>query len=310
MTPQTSARLSLAIGALALLALSRAGCAVYSEDLLDDAAGVTAGGGNTSSSGGKGGTGEGGDDGTGGSLGGGSNTGGADGGAGGSVSGTGASASTGGTAARTYDLIDDMEMSDPTIRKADTRNGRWNTYNDGSDGTQVPAADFTLMQALGGDSPTEESTFSAYTQGSGFTLWGSVLNVTMHSAFPTYEETPTYDASAYSGVSFWAKVGAGKTKFVRIRYISADTDPRGGVCTDPASSPPISEACFDHFSVDLQLTTEWKYYHVPFADFTQDNSGKHFDAINLEKAYTFEFVLGTNTDFELWVDDLSFYAEQ
>ncbi len=41
-----------------------------------------------------------------------------------------------------------------------------------------------------------------------------------------------YDASAYTGVSFWAKLGSGSQKTLRLKVPDINTDPDGHVCTE------------------------------------------------------------------------------
>jgi hypothetical protein len=201
-----------------------------------------------------------------------------------------------------YELIDDMEDQDPNLLVSGGRNGRWNTYNDGSAGSQAPATDFTDMQALSGDAPHADSSYSAYTSGSGFTGFGAVLNATMRS-WPNYDETPPYDASEFTGLSFFAKVGAGASRTVRVRLVTTDTDPRGGIC---AESGEAAVLCFDHFVTQLTLSEEWARYDVSFDDFGQTGAGMQFSGVAVDSLYTVEFLIPGSGDFELWVDDLSF----
>jgi hypothetical protein len=273
-------------------------CNVYNADLLSEATAGDSGGGistgatgGTEHSGGLGGLGPSGGQDAGDS--GGSDTGGNPGG------GSGGSPSN----APTYELIDDMEDNEPHVLPTRGRNGRWNTYNDGtSEGVQLPPADFTTMTDVRSDAPHESSDYAAYTSGEGFSGFGAVLNVTMRS-WPDYEETPPYDATAYSGLSFWAKVGANKSTTIRVRLVTTDTDPRGGECSP---SGDVSEICFDHFLTQLTLSTGWQRYDVFFDDFGQTATGKPFSAPNLGGLYTIEFVASGSGPFEFWIDDLSF----
>lgn len=280
---------------LTWLILLASACNVYNADLLAEATSNDSGGGTSS-----GGTGSGGAPHSGG-LGGAAPS-------GGDAGETGGNSADGGSGGQlptepTYELIDDMEDNEPSILPTRGRNGRWNTYNDGTpEGVQIPAPDFTTMTSVSADAPHAASDYGAYTSGEGFTGFGAVLNVTMRS-FPVYEDTPPYDATAYTGLSFWAKVGEDKSTTIRVRLVTTDTDPRGGVCSPTGD---VSEICFDHFLTQRSLTTTWQRYDVYFDDFGQTATGKPFAAPNLEGLYTIEFVASGSGPFEFWIDDLSF----
>jgi hypothetical protein len=202
--------------------------------------------------------------------------------------------------------LDDMEDGNAFVLAAGERNGHWDVSNDGTPGaTQAPpAASFVMAEITDGARP--DSHFAAYTQGSGFKGWGAVLTVSMIT-WPDYAETPTYDASAYAGISFYAKVGAGSDTTLRVRYVGAQTDDRGGQCTPGGD---ITTACFDHFFRDVKVSQEWQRFDLLFSDFRQAGVGKQFPSIDLQTMYALEFFFPgrkstAGNAFELWVDDLA-----
>jgi hypothetical protein len=208
---------------------------------------------------------------------------------------------------QTLELVDDMEDDDAFVSTGSIRNGHWDVSNDASVGaTQTPAAaSFTMAELV--DATRPSSHFTAYTKGGGFKTWGAFMTVSMRT-WPSYEVTPTYDASAYSGISFYAKAGAGSDLVLRVRYISAQTDARGRQCTPGGS---VDTACYDHFYADATLTQAWQRIDLPFSKFHQAGVGKAFAAIDLSEMYALEFLCpgrktATGNAFELWVDDLSF----
>ena len=222
------------------------------------------------------------------------------GGASGSAGGIGGSSNT-----SNLDLIDDLEDGNAAIRviAQPARNGVWDTSNDMSaGGVQSPPPSMFTPVALGSAVPYAGDRYAAYTRGSGFTNYGAFMNVTMRS-WPDYSQAPTYDASGYLGLSFWAKVGPSSTKTLRVRFVSADTDDRGGRCS---KTGPVEQVCYNHFYLDLPLTTSWQRHQIRFADFAQTNTGKIFPAIDLAEMYGLEFYFLTGATFEVWVDDLSF----
>src|SRR5690606_16505587 len=69
----------------------------------------------------------------------------------------------GGVGGPSVELIDDLEDNEPNVLVSGGRNGRWNTYNDGTGGgTQIPAPDFSQMTDVSDDPPHAESSYAAY----------------------------------------------------------------------------------------------------------------------------------------------------
>ncbi len=251
------------------------GCSVYDDGLLD-----LGGGGTPGDSGGSGG-----------SI---TPTGGAPSGGGGATGGASPTGGLGGQAT-TLELIDDLEDGNVLIKASHGRTGNWDIANDGT-GTQTPSP-FSISAGTGAP-PSDKG---AYTAGSGFSTWAS-LNVSMRSG------GLAYDASAYSGLSFRAKVGSGSSSTIRVRVVTGDTDPRGGICKDPSDvpTPDPSEFCYDHFFAEIDLTESWATYEVFFTDFGQSDTGMSFPSIDLAHVYQLEFYFDQPDTIELWVDDLSF----
>ena len=323
----------------ALLAVCAvAGCSVYGPDLMEGGAlsgggadGKSGGsnGGTASSSGGTSAAGESSNNGgsatSGGSAHGGSGNGGSStGGTGASSAGTSAGGSsaagatgmagsaTGGSGGAAggsnLDLIDNLEDDDAQIRLLNNpkRDGIWDSGNDGvsSGGMQTPAPGmFKPIALLSTEAPYAGDKYAAYSKASGYTQY-AFMNVSMRS-WPTYDTTyPKYDASANKGIQFLAKAGAGSSLGVHVRFISGDTDPRGGKCALPATPTP-PDVCYNHFYAPVTLSNEWATYTLSFADdFFQPVSSD--TPIDLTEMYGLEFYFGPSDDYELWVDDLSF----
>ena len=235
---------------------------------------------------------------------------------GGSSAGSGGSAGKGGVdggagaPAIKLELIDDLEDGDKQITVVNNplRNGIWDTGHDTTSGaTQTPTPGAFKPIDLGSDVPYAGDLFAAYTKGQGFMAYGAFMNVSM-----TLAADPKYDATRYSGISFWAKVGTGSTKAMRVRFISGDTDPRGKICKDPAVTPSATqpEYCFNHYYSSMALSTSWKQYRLDFTnDFHQGTDGMTFASINLKTMYGLEFYFNVDEVFEVWIDDLSFVVK-
>lgn len=215
-----------------------------------------------------------------------------------STGGMGGTPGSGGQGSEKLELIDDLEDNEPTILFTKMRNGRWNVYAGAGEEAPPPGENFSQMHDIDGDAPHEESSYAAYMKSGTHSDFGAVLNVTMRSGFDE-----SYDASAYSGLHFFAKAGSDSSRALRVRLVTGDTDPRGGLCETSGST---EELCYDHYLYPVTLREDWKEYTVNFSDFMQTNSGKQFDSLALDRLYTIEFHMPGSNDFELFVDDLSF----
>ncbi|HTA94256.1 MAG TPA: hypothetical protein VK745_31970 [Polyangiaceae bacterium] len=230
--------------------------------------------------------------------------------AGSSAAGTSAA---GGSAAgaSSLDLIDNLEDGDGSIRLVATprRDGIWDSGNDATVGgvqTPVPGM-FKPVALLAADAPYAGDKYAAYSKATGFTSY-AFMNVSMRS-WPTYDTTyPKYDASGYKGLTFLAKAGSGSSLGMRVRFISGDTDPRGGKCklaTAQDPSPPEDELCYNHYYAPVTLSNSWATYTLSFTDdFLQPVVTN--PTIDLTEMYGLEFYFGSGDNYEIWVDDLSF----
>ncbi|CAN95656.1 Hypothetical protein predicted by Glimmer/Critica [Sorangium cellulosum So ce56] len=212
-------------------------------------------------------------------------------------------ASTGaGAGPQTIEMIDDMEDNDNAILAKGGRVGYWYTFNDGSAGAkQTPPPDpdgtgeepFT-MTAL---APARgQSTYAARSWGEGFETWGAGFGFELNS--PEGAKT-AYDASAYTGITFWAKIGAGSATSASVMISDPGTDPAGGSCSDEC----------DKWQKSLTLTEEWQQFTIPFAELKQGGWGDPAgtDQIDATKLYAIQFQVGIAPKFDLYIDDLGFY---
>lgn len=185
--------------------------------------------------------------------------------------------------------VDDLEDGDLWIRTADGRAGYWYAYNDGT-GVQTPPS----MATTYADSPgAHGSRFAAHTQGSGFTDWGGGFGFQLDSP-PGVSFACTYDASAYTGMTFRAKGSATMTFAVQIAAV-----------VDVIYAGTCTSACFDAHSKVFQLSDTWRTFVVPFSDLHQAGWGTPvpFDPTTIMNV---QFG-GGRPAFDIWVDDIAFY---
>ncbi len=219
-------------------------------------------------------------------------------------SGGGAMGGAGGGALREeiIDPIDD-NLFPHMILQSHGRIGYWLTINDGTPGgTQSPPPDALHMNSGG----VNGGPYAAHLSGQGFTSWGINMEVTLNKG----PQSPrfTYDARAYTGVTFWAKLGptdmcspASACHILRLNVSTRDTDPQGRVCSN----------CEDHFGAWVTLTASWQKYTVLFSDLAQEgfgmpgpNQGLKFDAAHV---YSIKFqVKPAGKPFDFRIDDLAF----
>ena len=230
------------------------------------------------------------------------------GGAGGSGTGTGTGGSGGDTTADTgappagTEIIDDMEDNDGSIAAVNGRVGAWYTYNDQTaSATQVPKQGDAFTMTAGG---RDGSVYAANTHGSGFSVWGAGYGFNLKDPGDGNSGSAklTYDASAYTGITFWAKVGAGSDKGLRVNVSNKDTDPAGAICA------PMDK-CSDHFGSPVTLTNEWAKYTLPFAKMSQSGWGQSVAKFDTATLYAVQFQVGKNATFDVSIDEVAFLTK-
>lgn len=192
-------------------------------------------------------------------------------------------------------VIDDLEDRNDAICRGNGHVGRWFTSNDGTpSATQDPPLLAVVRPEPIVDRPGSE--FAVRTSGRGFKTWGAALGFEIRAVDAT-----AYDASAFEGLTFYAKGAvAGKVR-VAVRLRDFAPSEQGGKCN------PDSGNCFRYHGADLTVTEEWEQYRVPFTRLVrEDNWDPAFDASQIVGV---EFRVpppGSLEPFELWIDDVAF----
>ncbi len=178
-------------------------------------------------------------------------------------------------------------------------------------GGNIPAAEITCPSSgLCGS-----SSFAMHVSGSGFTEYGpSLSNDWVYQDDMMMVVGEPLDASAYTGVAFWARKGdtAGAAPTLRLIVNDVNTHAQGGVC-DPEAAPgsggEASEACWDGWMTERAMPSSWTLIKVPFSVLAQGGFGKPAEAIDTSKIYGITFQMPNMADFDFWIDDVAFYAE-
>ncbi len=189
--------------------------------------------------------------------------------------------------------VDDAEDNNNQVQVQSGRKGFWYTFVDKAGTAISPPAGTKFLMSPGG---ARDSKYAARMIGK-VSSAGDPLFAGMGFSF-TDPKGP-YDASAYTGVSFYGKVGAGSTKAVRLKVPDIDTDPSGKRCTE----------CFNDFGADLTLTEQWKKYTVPFATMKQmEGWGSPAPpAVDKSKLFGLQWqVVAQGVSYDVWIDDVQF----
>ncbi len=195
-------------------------------------------------------------------------------------------------------LIDNFDDGTSEIPPCVGRVGRWAAGNDTTKGgVQVPTNGALVVPAAGG---VDGGGFAAHTTGKGFIERGADIHVMLNTSSNIYEKGKTYDASHYSGITFWAK-----SKTLRDVYINFPDRSRyteDGVCK--------GTLCGDYYGDGQQIGTTWSKKTVKFSQINADvDGGAAFDSAHL---YGIEFHIAPKSDagagaaFDFWIDDVAF----
>jgi endoglucanase len=191
--------------------------------------------------------------------------------------------------------IDDAEDNDGKILTLKDRGGYWFTYADDSGSTIEP---MKFAMAAGGANGSKYAARMTGKMGTkGDSVWAGM-------GFNFSDPKKPYNATAYKGVSFMAKIGAGSTEKVRITVADMNTDPEGKVCRE--------KGCYNHFGSDLSLTDKWAKYTILFSAMTQQSGwgDPHPPSIDASKIFAMQWAESTaGASFDVWIDDIQFVCE-
>lgn len=190
------------------------------------------------------------------------------------------------------DLIDDLNDGDRFIPGNSGRVGAWKDSHDSTPtGTMYP-------DPLNPFTPTDTGDpcrrYAAYVKGAGFSDWGADFSVGLGSP---------YNASKYTGVTFWAKSDASASQVVHVSFPNKDTHPDGGLCKPNSTG---SKQCYDHYGTRPTLTPTWTKFTIPFKELSQDGWGMQATAFDPSTLFEILFQIPENATFAIWVDDIAF----
>lgn len=130
----------------------------------------------------------------------------------------------------------------------------------------------------------------------------------------------TYDASAYTGIGFWAKA----TKDVPFAYFKVvdgheDADVAAGEVPQVCSYADENRLCNQYGIKNTTITKDWTYYKLYFDELLQDPAGSRWTGgVDPSKLTAFQIHVNPRTnrvgnkqlnDFDLYIDDVHFLTE-
>lgn len=192
-------------------------------------------------------------------------------------------------------MISDGEANSNQVNAVKGRGGYWYTFVDKNGSSITPTSGDqggTFTMTPGGANGTK---FAAHMTGQ----VGMADTVYAGMGLNFLEPKGPYDATAYKGISFWAKKGPGSTSKVRLKVPDTNTDPDGKVCKE----------CYNDFGVDLNLTDQWTQYVVPYIGMTQmkDWGNPRMPGVDSSRIYGMQFQVNEKgAPFDVWVDEIQF----
>jgi hypothetical protein len=190
------------------------------------------------------------------------------------------------------DMIDDLNDGDRFIPGNSGRVGAWKDSHDTTPtGSMYPDPQNPFTPTDTGD-PCRK--YAAYVKGAGFSDWGADFSVGLGSP---------YNASKYTGITFWAKSDASASQVLRVSFPDKDTHQNGGLCKPNSSG---AKQCNDHYGTRPTLTPTWTKFTILFKDLSQDGWGMQAAAFDPSTLFEILFQIPENASFAIWVDDLAF----
>src|SRR6478736_487052 len=186
------------------------------------------------------------------------------------------------------DVIDDFEDSDLSLPSPALggRVGTWSPFGDGT-GSAIGTVTSTKRGA--------KNVKALHLKGKDFVSWGSGFGVDLNNSSTSQASAQTYDASAYSGVTFWAR--AQSLTNLKVRFPNADTHTAGKICS----------TCDHDYYASIALSTDWQRYTITFSDLTLEPGGVPIPtAFKASGLVSVRFLFPSTTAYEVDIDDVAF----
>jgi hypothetical protein len=156
-----------------------------------------------------------------------------------------------------------------------------------------------------------ESTFAMHFEGGGYVSYGPNFGYTVSE-----QASGAFDASAFDGLSFWARVGASNEAPLEILLHDTSTYPvlpeSERKCL-PATAdfiPPLGTGCYNGGAARRTLTSEFRLYTIDFSELTQGDWGARSPGgtANVAEVLRVEFKFPLQARFDVWIDDIAWFT--
>lgn len=185
-------------------------------------------------------------------------------------------------------LIEDWEDEGSALLRADGRSGAWLTFDDGTSKQNVASSSQLQPSRLSGG----RSRHGLHLSGGRFSEWGVTFGTDLATG-------ACYDASAYDGISFWARGEV--AVYVGVQVIDIQSPKFGGFCS--------GDGCYNSHRARVNLSPAWQRHVVRWSQLEQLNPASRFP-LDTKRIRFLEFsILPEDTPFDVWLDDVSFVTK-
>jgi hypothetical protein len=183
-------------------------------------------------------------------------------------------------------LIDDFETTDDKLEPVGGRDGAWVIGWDST--SPMPRGESSSQCSARGRQ-------AGHFAGRGYRDWGANWTAVLRQVANGIANG--YDASEYSGISFWAALGGTEQASLTmpVGLTTLDVAWNGGVCL----------RCMDYYRTEVVLSPRWERHEVRFDELFQLGIGDPLVPLRRDQLVGF-IIWPPNEGFDIWIDDVRF----